>query len=425
MLRLSRRGFLTHALGGATLLAGGWALPGFLSRTACAAAAALQSGPATRGGADETILVVVQLSGGNDGLNTVIPFRDDAYHRARPTLRVAPERVLRLSDTLGLHPDMTGFKRLYDEGLLSVVTDVGYPNPDRSHFRSMDIWHAAHARPEEVKDGWLGRLVDAHGAERAAPLALQLDGGPLPLALRTQRLAMPSITSLDAFRLPAGAEAIEEAIAAPRGNASAASATGAAMDDLLFVQRLAVSSCATARHIEEVAREHRRADAPAYPAYGLAERLRQIAMLIGADFGARIYYTSLNGFDTHARQALAHGPLLREFSESLAAFMDDMCQRGLSDRMLVMTFSEFGRRVKENGSQGTDHGAAAPMFVLGGACRAGVIGGAPDLSNLDDGDVRHRVDFRQVYAAVLRDWLRVDDRAVLAGAYEAVPVLRG
>lgn len=415
-MKPSRREFLTTGLGGAALAATSLSVPGFLSYTARAAA----GGSARR--RDGSILVVVQLTGGNDGLNTVVPHRDDRYHKARPTLRIASDRALSLTDALGLHPDMTGLKRLFDDGLLEIVTNVGYPNPDRSHFRSMDIWHTARLTPEDAQDGWLGRLVDRCGcpgladdarrstvrpgsSDVAVPFALHLDDDVLPLALQTRRQPVPSVRSLDAFRLPADADALADAIALPRD---------AATDDLLFVQRTAVSSCAQARRIELVASD-RVARAP-YPGYGLATRLQQIAQLIGADFGPRIYYTSLGGFDTHARQAATHAALLRELSDSIAAFYDDLKARRLADRVLLLTFSEFGRRVAENSGQGTDHGAAAPVFLVGGDCKAGVTGPPPDLANLLDGDLRHNVDFRSVYARVLDEWLEIPSVEVLPDA---------
>ncbi|MCG3124041.1 MAG: hypothetical protein GIKADHBN_02482 [Phycisphaerales bacterium] len=403
----SRREFLGSSLAATTLLATGFTLPGFLARTARAAVAA----------PDDRILVIVQLTGGNDGLNTVVPFGDDRYHKARPTLRIAPDAALKLDgkggvDGLGLNPSMTGFKDLYDRGLLSVVTNVGYPNPDRSHFRSMDIWHTANLAPEKIEDGWLGRVVDLTAAEGAAPPALVLDDTPLPLALKSRTLSVPTVSSIDAFKLGELSPDVQQAITKARSTAS---------DDLLFVQRTLVQSVDNARRIDHVAGD--RAPAAAYPDYGLAARLRQIEQLIGAGFGARVYYTSLDGFDTHSKQRLTHEPLLRELSGSVAAFLAAIEARGLADRVLVLTYSEFGRRVKENGSQGTDHGAAAPMFLAGRACRPGVHGGPIDLADLDEGDVRHKIDFRQVYAEVLRGWVGVDPAAVLGGTFSPAGVL--
>lgn len=428
----TRRRFLQTSLTGATLAATGLSMPQFLARTARASQSTAASG--------EKILVVVQLSGGNDGLNTVVPFRDDLYHKARPTLRVAKDRALRLTDDLGLHPDMSGFKGMFDDGLLSVITNVGYPNPDRSHFRSMDIWHTADLSPEAAQDGWLGRVVDrcgcpdlakekskvgATGATRAndanIPFALHLDHDNLPLALKTRRLAVPSIDDMAAFQLEGDSARLTQALAADRGGAAKAGELSEAAADLLFVQRTAVTACANAERIKLVAAD-RQMKSP-YPSFGLAARLRQIAQLIGAEFGPRVYYTSLGGFDTYARQTLAHGPLLRELSESVAAFYADLKSRSLADRVLLLTFSEFGRRLAENGGQGTDHGAAAPAFLAGPAVKAGVLGEPPNLKDLDEGDVKHRVDFRQIYAAILDRWIGVPSREVLGRKYESLDLI--
>lgn len=387
-------------------------MPGFLARTAMAAPGIGFSG--SRRGPADRILVVVQLTGGNDGLNTVIPFADDRYHKARPTLRITPDRVHRLNDALGLHPAMGSMKRLYDEGLLSIVTNVGYPNPDRSHFRSMDIWHTAHMNPDTDDDGWLGRVVDATAREGAPPSALLLDDVPLPLALRSRRQAVPSVGSIESLRLDGMSDSVRASISAVRA---------AAAEDLLYVQRTAISSCDNARRIEDIA--SRGEHGSGYPAYGLANRLSQIEQLIGACFGASIYYTTLSGFDTHSKQAIAHEPLLRELSDSVGAFFAGLKRRGLEQHVTLMTFSEFGRRVNENGSQGTDHGAAAPLFIAGAACKAGVVGAPPDLANLVDGDVAHKVDFRDVYAGVLADWLHVDAGAVLGERRTPVSIIKG
>jgi len=402
-MKSTRREFLASGISGAGLLATGASLPGFLTRTAWAACPQR----------DQPILVVVQMTGGNDGLNTVVPFEDDAYHRARPSLRVQPAAALKLDDQLALHPQMRGFKDLYDQGLLTVINNVGYPNPNRSHFEAMDIWHTADVRLKSRRDGWLGRLVDQQAHAGQPPFALHLDSESLPLALKTTRRSVPSVRDIAGFHLRGDVGALARSIAAPRNSRS---------EDLLFVQRVAVSSVANAGRIE-----HLGAGQPLrspYPDYRLAKHLQQIARLIEADFGPRVYYTSIGGFDTHARQVLAHGPLLRELSDSVAAFFADLKQHHLQERVTLMTFSEFGRRVKENASRGTDHGAGAPMFVVSPACRSGLLGGAPDLTNLLDGDVRHRIDFRNVYAAVLRDWLAIPHEPILGGKFTPAALFR-
>jgi len=401
----TRRAFLaTGGAGLTTLLAAGSTIPAFLQRTAFASASAPR---------DDRVLVIVQLSGGNDGLNTVIPYRDDIYHRLRPSLAVAPGQVHALTDELALHPNMAALKGLYDEAQLSVISNVGYPNPDRSHFRSMDIWHTASLEPKKADDGWLGRVVERQ-PDGQTPYALHLDGQSLPLALRAQGVSVPSIRDIEAFRLAGDMGELRRAIGAQRDRAS---------DDLQFVQRVALSSCANAQRLERVDRES--SPEASYPAYGLANRLGQIADLIAADYGARVYYTSLGGFDTHARQGDAHPLLLRELSESVAAFQRDLTHRRIDDRVVPMTFSEFGRRVAENAGRGTDHGAAAPMMLVGSPVRSGVLGKAPDLKNLLEGDVRHEIDFRSVYSSVLKDWLGVRPEPILGGRFKSLELLTG
>ena len=401
-METTRRQFMQTGIGAATLMASGWTLPGFLGRTAMAA----------EPGDDNRILIVVQMTGGNDGLNMVIPYRDDRYHRARPTIGIAESEALPLSEDLALHPQMTALKRLFDDQRLQVVSNVGYPNPNRSHFRSMDIWQTASTHPEHATTGWIGRVVD-RGGHTEHPLAMNIDDGPLPLAMRSADQTVPSIRSVDAFRLDQRAQAIREAIAQKRKSPP---------DDLLFVQRLAVTSCASAERLSSVTQGDDRAIR--YPDLPLARHLHDVATLIRAGFGARVYYTSIGGFDTHANQNLTHGQLLGQLSESLAAFLDDLKAAGLDDRVLMMTFSEFGRRVKENGSRGTDHGAAAPMFIAGSPCRAGIVGHAPALGSLEDGDVRHEIDFRRVYAELLEHWLGVPQEPVLGARYEPLGIVR-
>ena len=395
----TRREFLQQGAGGLTLIASGVSVPAFLAKAALAA----------KPGRDNKILVVIQMTGGNDGLNTVIPFRNDIYHRLRPSLGIKQQQTLRISDELGLHPDMTAMQRLYDQGMVNIINNVGYPNPDRSHFRSMDIWHTASTQPEKVNDGWLGRLADI--SENAQPFALHLDGTTLPLALKTKHTPVPSVHDISAFHLENNDKTLKQALSLPRNSQN---------DDLLYVQRVAVSGCNIASRMAYMHKE-KSVDYD-YPQYALASRLKQIADLIAADFGPRVYYTSLGGFDTHANQSLVHGNLLRQLSESVASFFSDLNKRRLADRVLVMTFSEFGRRVSENASRGTDHGVAAPMFVISPQCQPGIKGGEPDLEHLLAGDIPHRVDFRSVYADILDNWLNVNHRKVLGRQFTSAGV---
>lgn len=409
-MAITRREFLKQTAGGITLATASLSFPSVFARTAAAA---------TRTDPNGRILVMLQLSGGNDGLNTVIPYRDDRYYQLRPTLGVKRGEVITLDGELGLHPQLRGLKELFDDGWLSVVQGVGYPNPNRSHFQSMDIWHTGDPSLLNLQTGWLGRTL-GHGRELHA---LHIDHEPLPLALRAEREDVPSVQSIESFRLQGGADApasrVIEAILAGTGSASepiARDPVGLApgLDDLQFVRRTAVSACANARRLAALPPD----SAASYPNFGLARRLHDIARLITADFGPRIFYTSLGGFDTHARQNTTHPNLMNELSSSVRAFFADLKQQGVADRVLLVTFSEFGRRAAENASLGTDHGAAAPLFVAGPAVRGGILGQRPDFSQLVDGDIPHGLDFRGVYATVLEDWLSIPATPILGGTFD-------
>ncbi len=426
---LSRRGFL-GAAAGIGLLSSGASMPGFLAATARAAAPA--SGP---GALDRRILVIVQLTGGNDGLNTVVPHRDDRYHRARPTLRVPSREVLPVTDDLGLHPALGGLHRLHEDGRLGVIMNVGYPHPDRSHFRSMDIWHACTSGADVGDTGWLGRLADREGR----PLAAWVDETAPGLAVRGREVVAASVGRLEDLPDGGDLDTIRRGAAGERGPAE---------DDLEFVRRTAVASVRQAERLRRVRAELADAASPrgggtsggggsaTYPEAPLGRRLRRVAALIAADFGPRVYYVTHDGFDTHARQDQSHEGLLRTLGDSVAAFQADVERRGIADRVLLMTFSEFGRRIAENGSRGTDHGAAAPLFVVGGGIRPGVHGGPPDLAAAEgrgrsmmaaaagvDGDVPYETDFRSVYAAVLEDWLGLDRAGVVPAGHPGVPLV--
>jgi uncharacterized protein (DUF1501 family) len=405
----TRRDFLKTS----SLVALGSTVPGFISRTAAEAPAA------DRPGARDTILVVIQLTGGNDGLNTVIPFRDENYARLRPTLRQPAAQVRRVTDDIGLHPAMTGLADLLHDQALCIVQGVGYPNPNQSHFRSMDIWQAA-STARQLSDGWIGRALRAipgaasfhlAGANEAAPLALT--GAPV---------RVPTISSLEDYQVRlapvSGTDARWQREVIERSAAPAADQAGL----LDFVRRTQVSTYASSRRLQEVGRRYQ--PRVPYPNTELANHLRTAAQLIDAGLGARLFYVALDGFDTHAAQAQAHANLLRQLSDAMTAFYRDLAARGHGNRILMMTFSEFGRRARENGSRGTDHGAAAPMLLVGGRVQPGLVGAHPSLTDLDAGNLRFHTDFRQVYAAVLDRWLGVPSRQVLGQEFHPVDILR-
>ena len=366
----------------------------------------------------ENILVIVQLSGGNDGLNTVIPYGDDAYHRNRFSLGYRANAVLKIDDYHGLHPAMRGFADLLEAGELSIIQGVGYPRPNRSHFESMDIWHTALRDVPSLATGWLGRGLDIAKRTGGDLPAMHFGGEVQPLALRGRDVAVPSLRSLESFRLDTGGDqrlkqTIREAASARRDNGN---------DLLSFLQANTTAALHAADRLEQAAKSDR--GAARYPGTDLARKLKSIAQLIHAGLNTRIYYVTLDGFDTHSNQRDAHAGLLGELSGAVAAFLKDVQEQGHGERVLVMTFSEFGRRVKENASNGTDHGAAAPMFLAGHRAIGGLMGEHPSLTELDDGDVKFHTDFRRVYAGVLSQWLTWDAAALIGKEYAPLDVVK-
>ncbi len=399
----SRRRFLQSTLGGSALVAaGGLAVPEFLLRSALAA---------PRQGTK--ILVVVQLSGGNDGLNTVIPYRDPLYRQARPTLAISPAQVIKLNDELGWHPSLADLEKLWQQGDVSIVQGVGYPNPNRSHFRSMDIWHSAQPENPRPNTGWLGRFLDRSSHETLA--ALHLGGESLPLALVGRRAAAPSLRDPQSLQLRPGVNSQRL-----RQLALTQQAPNSALEQ--FVRTGLLTALDASGRISQALKEEPAASP--YPSSSLAQKLRTVAALIDAELPTRIYYVSLAGFDTHVKQQGAHAALLQQYAGALAAFAQDLQARGHWDRVVVLTFSEFGRRVRENASAGTDHGTAAPVFLLGGSVRGGLVGDHPSLEDLDAGDLKFHTDFRRIYATLLEKWLGADSQSVLGRRFPALELLQ-
>src|SRR5262245_58209821 len=414
----SRRGLLRLGLSGSTLLACGTTVPTFLARTAQALAAGAGRDAAGR------ILVVVQLDGGNDGLNTLVPHSDDLYYKSRPKLALRAKELKPIDEHVGLHPALDGFAKLRDEGRLAIVQSVGYPNPNRSHFESMAIWHTARLDPGQEEPGWLARALDSSPARPGgdAP-ALHIAAEALPQALRGGQQYVPSLQTAEQFRrrlaLNESAGAADQRAALDRIAGETLKTDNPLLD---FVARSTVVSYASSARLESVLRNDE-AEA-AYPEYGLARRLRLIARLIRAGLSTQIYYAQLGGFDTHAEQLYRHAGLLRELSGSLRAFLADLERTGDGDRVAVLVFSEFGRRLRENASAGTDHGTAAPVFLLGRPVEGGLHGPYPDLAHLIDGDPEHAIDFRRVYATVLERWLKLPTQGSLGQPFEPMPLFR-
>jgi len=353
----------------------------------------------------ERVLVVVQLTGGNDGLNTVVPHRRDEYYRLRPTLGLERSKLHALDDDHALHASLGELAELYAEGRATVVHGVGYPNASRSHFRSLEIWHSADPDGLARGVGWLGRMADQILASSPGAMpALFVGDEQLPLALMGERGFAPTVRDELSLRLaelpglePARARLAESA---PRD-----------ASDLAFLYAAARGAYAAAERMEEIVRRPARVD---YPELALARKLQLIAKLVAGGFDTRLFLVTLGGFDTHARQAALHAAQLAELSRSLAAFERDLAACGARERVLTLVFSEFGRRTAENASRGTDHGAAAPVFLLGAPGGGGLRGTPPDLARLEDGDVGYTTDFRALYAALERDWMGLAPSSAVA-----------
>ncbi|WP_018132230.1 DUF1501 domain-containing protein [Effusibacillus pohliae] len=360
------------------------------------------------------ILVVVQLSGGNDGLNTVIPYGIGTYYDKRPTLGIAQKEVLPLHNQIGLHPSLTGLKDLYGRGKLAIIQGVGYPNPNRSHFRSMEIWQTAVPDKTNVTTGWLGRYLDVTQRQTVNPLLGLSVGSPSKIFL-AQKSDVPAIDNVAQFRfLVKGAAAERER----RLDVLRKMYSGG--DGMLrMVGEKGITALQASEKVQATVKPSSATDA--YPKKSkFAENLRLIADLIGAGLGTKTYFTQLGGFDDHSREKEQHAALLKELDSCLHAFYQDLEKRGAVDRVAVLVYSEFGRRVQENASGGTDHGTAGPVFVLGGKVKGGLYGEMPSLASLDNGDLKYTVDFRSVYATLLDRWLNAPSQEILGGTFETL-----
>jgi uncharacterized protein (DUF1501 family) len=412
-MNTTRRDFLKTSLASGSLVACGLTVPNFLSLTAAAAP------KAGKPGAKDTILVVVELTGGNDGLNTVIPFKDPEYAKLRPTLNQPVGQVKKLNDQLALHPQMGGLADLLQQHALCVVQGVGYPNPSQSHFRSMDIWQAG-STAKDLTEGWLGKALTGLPPTPAFHLAGKNESAPLALTGAPTRV--PSLASLADFQLKVGAASSADKKTQTKIIEEVAKPKQGKPDLLDFVKRTAVNTYASSKRLRDIGKNY--TPKATYPDTALANRLKLAAQLIDANLGARLFYVAIDNFDTHASQALTHANLLGQLSAAMTAFYKDMAARGHKDRILMMTFSEFGRRAKENGSKGTDHGSAAPMLLVGGKVKAGVVGAHPSLTQLEMGNLKHHTDFRQVYAAILDGWLGISSKDVLGQKFDPVEIIK-
>jgi uncharacterized protein (DUF1501 family) len=419
----TRRDFLKTTLGTSSLLAVGGVVPEFLANTAMAADKADKK--------KDTVLVVVELTGGNDGLNTVAPYGDDLYQKARPTLAFKKKDVQKLDDYHGLHPRMSDLKRLYDEKRLAVIQGVGYPNPDRSHFESMDIWQLADPKRAHGS-GWLARTIPAMHVSDAGVPGMYIGDERLPVAMQGADGGVISLADRATFRLQLSGNADTRRTLIQDLNGG----KDAGADLAAFVRKRQIQTYTSLEKIEEALREAgssgrgrtnefvngRFVSKDPDDLNTLSGKLGLIGRMIQKGLGTRLYYVQLGGFDTHANQSEMHARLLGELSSAVGQLITSL-QGEHSERVVVMTYSEFGRRVKENGSRGTDHGSGSCMFVAGTPVKGALVGKHPSLSDLTDGDIKYHTDFRRVYATLLDDWLGVDSKVVLGDTFEKLALI--
>lgn len=410
-LPTTRREFLKWGSRGIGLLAFSQFAPSFLVESTLAATPSPEK--------DRSILVLVQLAGGNDGLNTVIPYEDPEYYRLRPTIGIKKEEALRLDDTLGLHPSLAALHALMQEGRAGIIQNVGYPNPNHSHFRSSEIWETGSESNQFLPTGWIGRFLDnACGGE---PGTAGTGGDPVAVHVTNElpqsfQAGKPHAT----FGLRAGGNrnnrenlAFLEKLVKEDDHETNANAS--------FLRATMMDALVTEQRVQKVLGGYRAESA--YPGNNFAQSLRNVAALISAGMSTRVYFVSLGGFDTHSNQINNHANLLRTLSEGLAAFQKDLIAKKLDSQVLTMTFSEFGRRPNENESRGTDHGTAAPLFVMGGHIKSPLHGKPPSLNLQKNKDLEFSTDFRQVYATVLDKWFACPTDQVLGKSYEPLPFI--
>ncbi|MEM8526382.1 MAG: DUF1501 domain-containing protein [Bacteroidota bacterium] len=392
---MKRRNFLKNtAFGSSTLL-----VPNFLQS---------YSPERLYNSRSEKILVVIQLSGGNDGLNTIIPYRNDVYYKKRPTLAIGKDEVLKVEEELGFNPSLAALQPLYENGEMTVINSVGYPNPDRSHFRSMDIWHTGSGSEDYWATGWLGRYLDSNCMNCLSPHhMLELDES-LSLAMKGEQRSGFAAENINQLQRITKNRFLKAAAKHEHHHEE---------ENIAYLYKTMIETQQSANYLYEKSKVHK--STVDYPQDAFGKDLKQIAELITADTDTRIYYVSLSGFDTHAFQKNPQNRSLKGYADGVAAFINDLKSNDLFNDVTILTFSEFGRRVKQNASGGTDHGTANNVFVMSGNLKnAGFYNAAPDLTDLENGDLKFEIDFRRVYSSLLEDWLNADASQVLNGRFD-------
>ena len=395
-------------------------VPAFLARSSQVMANTTGPLPSNPGIPEGRALVVIQLSGGNDGLNTVVPFGFDDYYKARTGLGIHANELHKLDTAagIGLHPSLTKVYEMVGEGLGCVVQGVGYPNPIRSHFASMDVWHTGTTLTNKGH-GWVGKAMDAVRDEGESALACVSIGSEAPLATLGKHVKPVTFDRPEMFRW--SGRDLHKAVSEGYDQINHAALAQHANDPAGFILRTAMDAQVASEKVRKAVNQRSETN---FPGNSLAKQLRMVAAMIRAELPTRVYYVAMGGFDTHANQPNAHARLLREFSESVSAFYQELKATGHRQRVVTVAFSEFGRRVRQNASNGTDHGTAGPMFVFGEHVNPGLIGEHPSLTDLDDGDLIHHTDFRSVYANILDNWMKIDSTASLGDRFKHANVLK-
>ena len=354
-------------------------------------------------------LVIIQLSGGNDGLNTIIPYGNDIYYQKRNTIAIKQPDIIKLNDMQGLNPGLSALKEIYDQGWMSIINSVGYPNPDRSHFRSMDIWQTGSGSSEFLTTGWIGRYLDANCQTNKSPYtAIEVDD---TLSLSMKGANMKGIAVQDPAKLyQTTREPFFKDLVHDHHD------TNLNEDNLGYLYKTMIETYSSADYIQKTSKTYNVTGE--YPMTPLANQLKTVSKFINSGLKTRVYYVSLSGFDTHVGQQNQQGRQLKIYGDAVAAFVKDLQKTGKLDDTLIMTFSEFGRRVEQNASNGTDHGTANNVLVFGGKLKKqGIYNAAPDLAQLDNGDLKYQIDFRDVYATLLDKWLNVNNSQVLGKSF--------
>lgn len=355
-------------------------------------------------------LVIIQLAGGNDGLNTIVPFRNDLYYKNRPNLAISKNEVLKLNDELGLHQSLKPLKNIYDNGYLSIINNVGYPNPDRSHFRSTDIWQTASSSHEYLQSGWIGRYLDEHN--KNSYNAIEVNES-LSLIMKGENTN--AIATTDAQRLFRTSQApFFKQVLKNQSNEHLSE------HNLGYLYKTLISAESSAKYIHETSKTY--STTQEYPNTNFAKQLKTIGQFINSGLSTNVYFSSLGGFDTHAYQANTQKRLLNQYAEAITALVNDLKSKDTFKDTLILTFSEFGRRVKQNAANGTDHGAANNVFVIGeNLKKPGLYNRLASLEDLDkNGDLKFEIDFRSIYATVLKKWLKVESKSILNSDLKAL-----